>query len=213
MTRWAMVVDLTRCIGCKSCISACSQANGVSEGLWRKLDELEAPQPPGRQRLFATRSCMHCEDPPCKMVCPTGATFQRADGIVEIDYEKCVGCGYCIVACPYDARVIFRYLHCFELDTRLIQKSERKAQENREGVCTKCDFCVNRIEDGQKKNLKPGIDPEATPLCVATCSCGALSFGDLDDHQSHISQIIKDRHTIRIYDQLETKPSVYYIIA
>jgi phenylacetyl-CoA:acceptor oxidoreductase subunit 1 len=147
------------------------------------------------------------------MVCPTGATFQRADGIVEIDYEKCIGCGYCIVACPYDARVIFRYRHCFEADTLLTQKSERKAHESREGVCTKCHFCVNRIEDGQKKNLKPGVDPDATPLCVATCSCGALSFGDLDDLQSPISQMIKDRHTIRILDQLETHPSVYYIIA
>ena len=187
MTRWAMVIDLTRCIGCESCISACSLANGISDGLWRKLDELEAPQPPERQRLFATRSCMHCEEPPCKMVCPTGATFQRDDGIVGIDYEKCVGCGYCIVACPYDARVIFRYRHCFEADTRLIQKSERKANENREGVCTKCDFCVNRIEEGQKKNLRPGVDPDATPLCVATCSCGALSFGDIDQRPPYNS--------------------------
>jgi len=213
MTRWAMVVDLTRCIGCKSCISACSLANAVSEGLWRKLDELEAPKPPERQRIFATRSCMHCEDPPCKKVCPTGATIQRTDGIVEIDYEKCVGCGYCIVACPYDARVIFRYRHSFQADTSLTQKSERKAYENREGVCTKCDFCVNRIENGRKKNLKPGVDPEATPLCVATCSCGALSFGDLANPQSSISKLIKGRNTIRIFDQLDTKPSVYYIIA
>ena len=213
MTRWAMVVDLTRCIGCKSCINACSLANGVSEGLWRKLDELETPQPPDRQRLFGTRSCMHCEEPPCKMVCPTGATFQRTDGIVEIDYEKCVGCGYCILACPYDARVIFRYRHCFEADTLLTPKSERKANENREGVCTKCHFCANRIEEGRKKKLKPGVDPDATPLCVTTCSCGALLFGDLDDPLSHVSQMIKDRHAIRIFDQLETHPSVYYIIA
>jgi phenylacetyl-CoA:acceptor oxidoreductase subunit 1 len=147
------------------------------------------------------------------MVCPTGATFQRDDGIVGIDYEKCVGCGYCIVACPYDARVIFRYRHYFEADTRLIQNSERVANENREGVCTKCDFCVNRIEEGQKMNLRPGVDPDATPLCVVTCSCDALSFGDLDDLQGSISQIIKERHTIRIFDQLETNPSVYYIIS
>ena len=213
MTRWAMVIDLTRCIGCESCISACSLANGVPEGLWRKLDELETPQPPERQRLFATRSCMHCEEPPCKMVCPTGATFQRMDGIVEIDYEKCIGCGYCIVACPYDARVIFRYRHCFDADTQVVQNSESEPNENREGVCTKCDFCANRIENGLKNNLKPGVDPDATPLCVATCSCGALSFGDLDNPQSPISKLIKDRHTIRIFDQLETKPSVYYIIA
>ncbi len=212
MARWGMVIDLTRCIGCKSCIQACSLANGVPEGLWRKLDKLEEPQPPDRQRLFATRSCMHCDDPPCKIVCPTGATHQRTDGIVEIDYEKCVGCGYCIVACPYDARVIFRYRHCFEADTRLTQKTERKAHKNREEVCTKCNFCVTRIENGLEKNLIPGVDSDATPLCVVACSTGALSFGDLDDPQSHISQMIKERSTLRLFAQLETNPSVYYII-
>jgi len=212
MTRWAMVIDLTRCIGCKSCILACSQANGISEGLWRKFDELEEPQAPGRQRLFATRSCMHCDNPPCKIVCPTGATYQRADGIVEIDYEKCVGCGYCILACPYDARVIFQYRHGFEEDTPLTQQADRKANKNRERVCTKCNFCVTRIENGLEKNLTPGIDFDATPLCVATCSCGALSFGDLDDPQSHISQIIKERQTLRLSAELETNPAVYYII-
>jgi phenylacetyl-CoA:acceptor oxidoreductase 27-kDa subunit len=207
-----MVIDLTRCIGCKSCILACSQANGISEGLWRKFEELKESQTLGRLRLFATRSCMHCDDPPCKIVCPTGATYQRADGIVDIDPEKCVGCGYCILACPYDARVIFQYRHCFEADTPLIQKAESRVNKNRERVCTKCNFCVTRIEDGLEKNLTPGVDFEATPLCVATCSCGALSFGDLDDPQGHISQLIKERQTLRLSAGLETNPAVYYII-
>jgi phenylacetyl-CoA:acceptor oxidoreductase subunit 1 len=212
MTRWAMVVDLTRCIGCRSCILACSQANRVSEGLWRKFNELKEPQPIDRQRLFATRSCMHCDDPPCNSVCPTGATYKRADGIVDIDYEKCVGCGYCIVACPYDARVIFRYQHCFEADTQLIGKIDCQAHKDREGVCTKCNFCLTRIENGLKKNLIPGIDSDATPLCVVTCSCGALSFGDLDDPQSGVSKTIKERQTLRLSEELETGPAVYYVI-
>ena len=207
-----MAIDLTRCIGCKSCVIACSQANGVSEGLWRKLDTLGEPQPPDRQRFFATRSCMHCDNPPCKRVCPTGATHQRIDGIVDIDYEKCVGCGYCIVACPYDARVIGQYRHDFQKDTRLTEKKEHKAKNNREGVCIKCNFCISRIEDGLKKNLIPGVDSDATPLCVVTCSCGVLSFGDLDDPQSNISKIIKERQTLRLSVELETDPSVYYII-
>jgi len=212
MTRWGMVIDLTRCIGCKSCVCACSLENGVPEGLWRKLDEIKEPQPPDRQRLFATRSCMHCDDPPCKSVCPTGATYQRADGIVDIDYEKCVGCGYCIVACPYHARVIYRYSHYFEADTQVTQKTGRKAHKNREGVCTKCNFCITRIEDGLKKNLIPGIDSEATPLCVVTCSCGALSFGDLDNPKSEVSNLIRENKTRRLNEELQTDPSVFYIL-
>jgi len=212
MTRWAMVIDLTRCIGCKSCILACSQANGVSEGLWRKLGKLGEPQAPDRQRFFATRSCMHCDNPPCKRVCPTGATYQRIDGIVDIDYEKCVGCGYCIVACPYDARAIGQYRHDFETDTRLPKTNERELHNNREGVCIKCNFCISRIEGGLKKNLIPGVDPDATPFCVMTCSCGALSFGDLEDPQSNISKMIKERQTLRLSIELETEPAVYYII-
>jgi len=212
MTRWAMVIDLTRCIGCKNCIRACSQANGVSEGLWRKFDKLKEPQQPDRQRLFATRSCMHCDDPPCMSVCPTGATYQRTDGIVDIDYKKCIGCGYCIVACPYDARVIYRYAHYFETDTRFTQKEENKANQNREGVCTKCNFCVTRIEDGLKKNLIPGVDSDATPLCVVACSCGALSFGDLNDPESLVSRTIRKQQALRLSEELGTGPAVYYII-
>ncbi|MBC2709797.1 MAG: 4Fe-4S dicluster domain-containing protein [Desulfosarcina sp.] len=212
MTRWAMVIDLTSCIGCKACIVACSHANGIPEGLWRKLNTISEPPPPGRKRLLATRSCMHCEDPPCKAVCPTGATFQRTDGIVEIDYNKCVGCGYCILACPYDARVIYRYSHCFEADTTFNELSECKASEKQEGVCTKCNFCVTRIEKGLEKNLIPGVDDDATPLCVVTCSSGALYFGDLDDPQSNISQIMIKHQTFRLFTEVETGPSVYYII-
>ena len=101
----------------------------------------------------------------------------------------------------------------FEADTRLTQKTEYKANKNREGVCTKCNFCITRIEDGLKKNLIPGVDSDATPFCVETCGCGALSFGDLNDPQSHISRTIKERQTLRLSEELETDPSVYYIIA
>ncbi len=209
MTHWAMVIDLTHCIGCKACIVACSHANSIPEGLWRKLNLLPESGTPDRKRISATRSCMHCEDPPCRTVCPTGATYKRADGIVDIDANKCVGCGYCILACPYDARVIYRYRHTFENHAG----GDDPKSAPGEGVCTKCNFCMPRIENGLAKNLIPGVDEEATPLCVATCSGGALHFGDLDDPQSNVSQLLKNNKAYRFYTQIETGPSVYYLIS
>ena len=96
----------------------------------------------------------------------------------------------------------------------MTSRQTRRSQgyKNREGVCTKCNFCINRIEDGLKKNLVPGVDSDATPLCVVTCSSGALSFGDLDDSQSPVSQMIRKHQTLRLSSELKTDPAVYYVI-
>lgn len=211
MTRWAMVIDLNRCIGCKACLIACSQNNATPEGFWRKLHVLPETPEPERIRHTVTRSCMHCETPSCLSVCPTGATFKRADGIVDIDAEKCVGCGYCILACPYDARTIYRNHHRFEVVAISEHPDHSKEEKNREGICTKCNFCVTRIDEGLKKNLHPGIDQEATPHCVLTCSGGALHFGDLDDPQSEVSKMLKKNKVLDISSQKENCPSVYYV--
>lgn len=210
MTHWAMVIDLNSCIGCKACIVACSQGNNIPEGLWRKYTDITKPLPESRKRYSLTRSCMHCEKPPCKSVCPTGATFQRQDGIVDIDYEKCVGCGYCVLACPYDARTIYRYQHHFQ--SAIDRPTSNQKHESREGVCTKCNFCADRIDTGCEKNLIPGLDVDATPLCVATCSGGALSFGDIDDPESSVSRLISGRKTFRLSTGIETFPSVFYLL-
>lgn len=210
MTHWAMVIDLRHCIGCKSCIIACSQANDIEEGLWRKYQELGDPEPPHRQRFFITAGCMQCSKPACLPVCPTTATYQRPDGIVTIDDKKCIGCGACIMACPYDARSIYTYRHDFETNA----ESQNAAQEpsQREGTCTKCNFCLPRIQSGLPRNLQPGRDDEATPLCVATCSTGTLNFGDLDDPDSNVSRLIKENKTTRLVERVGTDPSVYYIL-
>ena len=138
--------------------------------------------------------------------------IQRPDGIVNIDYDKCIGCGYCIVACPYDARVIFQYPHYFEKETQSTQQAEKNTHKIREGVCVKCNFCINRIEDGMKRNLIPGVDSDATPFCVVNCSCDALSFGDLDDPDSPVSKIIRNCKTQRLLTELETDPAVFLIV-
>ena len=109
MTRWAMVADLERCVGCQTCTAACRHANATSPAVqWRKVLDIEAGSYPNVSRTFVPVGCQHCADPPCMHVCPTTATRQRADGIVTIDYDLCIGCAYCEVACPYQARFLVR---------------------------------------------------------------------------------------------------------
>ena len=156
-------------------------------------------------------NCMHCSEPPCLDVCPSGATYQRNDGIVDIKNELCIGCGYCVVACPYFARTIsFEDKVQFEIREGLQKQAIVKS--DRIGICTKCNFCLQRVEDGLAKGLKPGTDPDAGPICVKFCIADALFFGDLDDTESHVSQLIREHETVCLQEELGTKPSVYYII-
>lgn len=209
MPRWAMVVDLRKCVGCGTCKQVCDDVNHVPPGAaWRQLVEREGKGNPGGHQVFLTMSCMHCDKPPCLEVCPTTATYRRSDGIVDINDELCVGCGACIVACPYQARSItFEEKLSIDGPTKL-----QKASTDRIGVCTKCNFCLPRVDTGLLQGLKPGIDPEATPTCVRFCIAEALYFGDLDDPNSSVSRLIREHKVVRLQEELETDPSVYYIL-
>jgi phenylacetyl-CoA:acceptor oxidoreductase 27-kDa subunit len=188
MTRWAIVADLRRCVGCQTCTAACKQANGTPPGVqWRRVLDLETGEYPAVKRAFVPVGCMHCDEPPCMHVCPSTATRKRADGIVTIDYELCIGCGYCMVACPYDARA--------KVD----------------GVATKCTFCVDRVDAGLAQGLTPGVDHEATPACVNSCIAKALHFGDADDAESNISSLLAENQSFRMHEDLETGPNIYYL--
>jgi phenylacetyl-CoA:acceptor oxidoreductase 27-kDa subunit len=188
MTRWAMVADLRRCVGCQTCTAACKQKNATPPGVqWRRVLDLEIGEYPSVKRAFVPVGCMHCDDPPCLEVCPSTATRKRADGIVTIDESLCIGCAYCAVACPYEARY--------------------KAN----GVATKCTFCVERIDAGTAKGLTPGVDPEATPACVNSCIAGALHFGDVEDPASNVSQLLAENQHFRLNEALGTGPRFYYL--
>jgi phenylacetyl-CoA:acceptor oxidoreductase 27-kDa subunit len=188
MTRWAMVADLRRCVGCQTCTAACKQKNATPPGVqWRRVLDLEIGEYPSVKRAFVPVGCMHCDDPPCLDVCPSTATRKRADGIVTIDESLCIGCAYCAVACPYEARY----------------KSN--------GVATKCTFCVERIDAGTAKGLTPGVDPEATPACVNSCIAGALHFGDVEDPASNVSQLLAEHQHFRLNEAVGTGPRFYYL--
>ena len=210
MTRWAMVADLRRCVGCQTCTAACKHANATPPGVqWRRVLDIEVGEYPEVKRAFVPTGCMHCDDPPCMHVCPTTATKKRADGIVTIDYDLCIGCAYCAVACPYDAR--------FKTDSASfsygnpIQSEKQRFDEKRIGVATKCTFCVERIDAGLAKSLKPGVDPEATPACVNSCIAQALHFGDIEDPDSNVSQLLAENQHFRLHEELGTGPRFYYL--
>ena len=184
MTRWVMVADLRRCVGCQTCTAACRQANATPVGVqWRRVLDIEQGEYPEVTRAFVPVGCQHCDDPPCMEVCPTTATKKRADGIVTIDYDICIGCAYCAVACPYQARSKTLRPR-FAYGTEMENEAKRR-DDSRLGVATKCTFCVDRIDAGLAQGKTPGVDPEATPACVNSCIAQALSFGDLDVALAH----------------------------
>jgi phenylacetyl-CoA:acceptor oxidoreductase 27-kDa subunit len=153
---------------------------------------------------------MHCDEPACVEVCPSTASRRRDDGIVTIDYDLCIGCAYCAVACPYQARFkVEQPLNAY--GSRQMAHERAREVPERIGVSQKCTFCVERIDDGAAQGLTPGRDPEATPACVASCIADALHFGDLDDPASNVSRLLDDNSHFRMHDDLGTGPNIYYL--
>jgi phenylacetyl-CoA:acceptor oxidoreductase subunit 1 len=210
MTRWGMVADLERCVGCQTCTAACRHANATSPAVqWRKVLDVEAGNYPNVTRVFVPVGCQHCADPPCMHVCPTTATRQRADGIVTIDYDICIGCAYCEIACPYQARFLVNEPH-YAYGAAMQNEVER-ADFSRVGVAQKCTFCSDRIDFGLDNGLTPGVEPRATPACVNACIADALHFGDLDDPNSNVSRLLDEQKSFRMHAELATEPSFYYL--
>jgi Fe-S-cluster-containing dehydrogenase component/DMSO reductase anchor subunit len=210
MTRWGMIADLERCVGCQTCTAACRHSNATSPAVqWRKVLDIEAGSYPNVSRIFVPVGCQHCADPPCMHVCPSTATRQRADGIVTIDYDICIGCAYCEVACPYQARFLVKEPH-YAYDAAMQNEVER-AELDRVGVAQKCTFCSDRIDFGLENGLTPGVDPRASPACVNACIADALHFGDLDDPDSNVSRLLKEQKSFRMHEELATDPGFHYV--
>jgi Fe-S-cluster-containing dehydrogenase component/DMSO reductase anchor subunit len=210
--RWVMVADLERCVGCQTCTAACRHANATSPAVqWRKVLDIEAGSFPNVNRTFVPVGCQHCADPPCMHVCPSTATRQRADGIVTIDYDICIGCAYCDVACPYQARFKVSK-EDFAYDRAMQNELERESDLlKRIGVAQKCTFCSDRIDFGIANGVTPGSDPRATPACVNACIADALHFGDLDDSTSNVSKLLQSHKSFRMHAELKTEPGFYYL--
>ena len=206
---WHMVIDLEQCIGCQYCIWACQATNDVPEDNMRWNIGFPERTENGTD-FFMTRPCLHCQEAPCTKVCPVGATWVREDGIVAMDYDRCIGCRYCEVACPYDVR----RFNWGTIDTEnAYQPTWGVAEVDRRerGVAEKCTFCVHRIDRGLSQGLTPGVDPQATPACVNICPVNARIFGDVKDPESPVSKYLAEHETFRLREDFGTEPKVHYV--
>lgn len=212
--RWGMVIDTRKCVGCHACTVACVAENKLPPGVvYRPVIDQEVGTYPNVTRQFLPRPCLQCDEPPCTVVCPVGATFMRPDGIVEIDYDVCIGCRYCMTACPYSART-FDAGRTYTEDTPAPQAYEllptyeygdlRTRSEGGDdspvGNVRKCHFCLHRLESG------------LLPACVTTCVGVANYFGDLDDPSSLVSEMAAQPNAVVLKAELGTKPKVTYLV-
>lgn len=210
--KWIMVIDLQKCIGCSACTVACKAENHLPPGVvYRPVIEEEIGEYPNVSLRFLPRPCMQCDDPPCTPVCPVGATWKREDGIVVIDYNACIGCRYCLTACPYGARY-FDFGEDYSDGTPAKQPYEestspeygrewkRDGSSSPVGNARKCQFCIHRLDAGM------------LPACVTTCVGGATFFGDKNDPESLVSELIGSERVMRLKEEHGTDPKVYYLV-
>ena len=209
--RWAMAVEPRKCPSdCRECIDACHRVHNVpdfgnpkddvhwigKEPLPHVFPAEAHPRLSGNLRgLSLPVLCNHCQNPPCVRVCPTKATFQRADGIVVMDYHRCIGCRFCMAACPYGARSMnYRDPRPF------IARIDPAFPTRTQGVVEKCNFCEERLVRG------------ILPACVTACKEKALTFGDLEDPRSAVRLTLEKGLSLQRRPRLGTEPQIYYIL-
>lgn len=210
--KWIMVIDQQKCVGCSACTISCKAENQLPPGVvYRPVIEEEIGKYPNVTRRFLPRPCMQCENPPCTRVCPVAATWKQEDGIVVIDYNRCIGCRYCIAACPYGARY-FDWGEYYTDGTPGRQPYEesyspeygrrwrRKGTSSPIGNVRKCQFCIHRLEAGM------------LPACVTTCIGGATYFGDSNDPENLVNELLPTGRGIRLKEEMGTEPKVYYLV-
>jgi len=240
MTKWSMVIDLEKCVACQACSVACRMENNTpvvspeeaQNGrsiLWNDVFPMpvnpteETGEYPNVKTQYMTRPCMHCENAPCTKVCPVGATFVNDEGLVEQNYDRCIGCRFCTVACPYGVRYFNWFEPQWEAPLAEQLNPDRvegdgflagPAAPRPVGVVEKCTYCVHRLYKARAQAVSEEREfraDEYVPACVQTCTGKARYFGDLDDPDSTVSQLAKSPRSFRLLEETGTHPKTIYL--
>lgn len=205
--RLAMVIDTRRCMACNSCTVACKIENNLPNNTWWNRvmtvggENLDSPEGtyPSLKMMNVTVACQHCDNPACVKVCPVGATYQDPEtGVVRQDYDKCIGCRMCMAACPYTGVRSFNWEEPqYHLDFAV---GDADVSPHQKHTVEKCTFCWHRLAKGVQ------------PACVEVCPARARHFGDLNDPESEVSKLIRNREYMQLLPERDTHPSVYYLV-
>ena len=220
MALWGMVIDLDRCTGCQACVMACKAENNVPAVgekeakrerviSWMEVLTETDEEHHGEKMRFIPRPCLQCDDPPCTKVCPVYATYRNPEGIVAQIYARCIGCRFCMAACPYNAKYFNWHTYQKESTGQNPDVSVRP-----KGVVEKCTFCHHRLQKVREKALaeKRDFDPrEYVPACAEACLAQAIVFGDLSDPGSEVAKLARSPRAFKLQEELGTKPKVIYL--
>ena len=227
MTRWGMVIDLDKCTGCQACTLACQAENNVpfagpeATRLGRSKHWQDVMVDSGKEAegaafdvQFIPRPCMHCEDPPCVTVCPVGATYIDDEGIVRMDYDRCIGCRYCTTACPYAVRYFNWRAPEYPAGHEVYLNPNVPVRPV--GVVEKCTFCIHGVEQAKREATADrreltDADVVMLPACNEACPASARYFGDLDDPDSTVSRLASSPRAFKLLEDLGTEPKVVYL--
>ncbi len=205
--RWVMVLDLSKCRNARQCVKACQSAHHLRPYEYH-ITTLEMQDSPNTAPYFMPKMCQHCDNPPCVSVCPVNATFKRPDGIVLIDNERCIGCRFCIAACPYSARMFHWEEPVRPEDFQETAYDVELNVPQKKGTISKCLFSADRLREGE------------LPYCVSACPNGVFYFGDENEdavtngttkETVRLSELLKQNAAYRLMEDLGTKPRVYYL--
>ncbi len=223
MPRWGMVIDLNKCTGCGECVAACKVENNVAivgkeqsdhgrTMLWMDMLTIYEGEYPDVKVRQVPRPCFHCDNPPCTKVCPVRATYLNEEGIVAQIFPQCIGCRYCMAACPYTVKSFNWYRPEFPQTMEAAMNPDVSVRPA--GIVEKCTFCIHRLQKAKEQAAAENRElreSDYVPACVEACPTRAITFGDLDNKNSQVARLTRSPRAFRFQEDLGTEPKVYYL--